>query len=81
MFTQSVVSKFSLDRLSSTILRIPIFRCCRNEDPLTLSSDVEIGYTRIEIIRADLKQFTGGASLCTYVSPHYDAVYIPLKAT
>lgn len=46
-----------------------------SEDPLTLSSDIEIGYTWIEIIRADLKQFTGGASLCTYVSPHYSGVY------
>lgn len=56
---------------------IPIFQCLLvwTKTPLTLSSDIEIGYTRIEIIRADLKQFTGGASLCTYVSPRYGGVY------
>ena len=58
------------------IIVFQIFRCLRlSEDPLTLSSDIEIGYTRIEIIRADLKQFTGEASLCTYISLHYSVVY------
>lgn len=72
IFAQSIASTFFA---RSIIFRyIAVFQFSRpfSLSELILSSDIEIGYTRIEIIRAGLKQFTGGASLCTYVSPRCD---------
>jgi len=77
IFAQSIALHFSFDQLSSTIAVFQFSRAFSlSKDPLMLSGDIEIGYTRIKIIRADFKQFTGGASLCTY---RYGGVYT-LKA-